>query len=282
MYIKMSLRNAEELTGISGTRKLNEYDDAVKNYINRLKMNNIAMELKGSSVLKKMDYPADFDLYSNINQIKTEQIFGEVNRIVTYINNNNNIYFMELKIQDNKNNKYRYYPDDKLNRKTFMKQIKDLSMIKIDTIIDKNGIFKEMSLIYSFNETKNDPLHFTDDLVTDINSLVKQGKYFKTIKRLYSLQNALGNYKKLNQYSKILNSKKGANYQLLNNLDAVVSLLKFYDDDLTKHKVVNNLKNRNLPKDLTKLAEMQKNLERDVNDSKMKNFVTNELKHLSV
>ena len=217
---------------ISATKTASSYKDNVKNLIKILTIKN-KIEIKGSASLASQKYPADLDFYTTISSNDIEKVRDVVNRI----NNDPNLYFIELKEQKG-NKKKKYYPttySDKLS-------MKNPDFIKIDLVCWFENRFIEASCIYQVKQEKQTTEEYISDINKDIEELQKEGKYYKVLKRLFSIYRAKNDKKKQLQLTKIFNSEVGEKYQIVSNVEALVLVLQYYKDDLTKKRVALNIK----------------------------------------
>ena len=80
----------------------------------------------------------------------------------------------------------------------------------------------------------------------EIKELVKSGKYFKALKRVFSI-NKLNNKKdELVKLTKFFNSNFGKMYKIISNLNTIKILLDNYKDKKIIKQVINNLKIYNI------------------------------------
>ena len=77
----------------------------------------------------------------------------------------------------------------------------------------------------------------------DFAGYYKEGKVYKSLKRMYSIYKLMGKKEKLVQLSKLFNSSTGFKYSLSSNLKAIELLLEHYDDFSIQNLVKANLKN---------------------------------------
>lgn len=204
-------------------------------FLKYLKFKKQKIVIKGTSSLKSQYYYSDYDLYSKIKRhYKHRTIANELNRILNQ--NINDMYFIENKIQ--------YMNGEKLKNINFKSTMfkKPVSFVKIDYIVRIDNIFRELSIIYDFKNEDIDVESKKQDLQNDINDLIKEGKYYKTLKRLFSIYKIEKNKKGLLTLTRFFNSNYGKIYALNSNLIAIQLLLKNYDDEMTKRKVMINLK----------------------------------------
>jgi hypothetical protein len=257
---------------IQEVKKPNEFDKGLKNIINKFKLGNNRIILNGSASLKSQKYFSDYDLFSPIeNEIRSPKLYEDIKKILKYIDENPDLYFVELKIQNNLDQKYKYYKGDILNYDKFTKEIKNLNYLKIDLIYFFENRFIEISIIYQF-----DIIDFDEDNPKDIKKQIKlfqddikelkeDKKYFKILKRYFSINRLLKNNKKLLELNKILNSSSGALYQKKSNLEALKTVSENYKDELTQRKILVNLKELKIPANIKLIEKYIDDLQNTIN-----------------
>ena len=119
---------------------------------------------------------------------------------------------------------------------------KNIKFIKIDYIVFFNFVFKDISIIYNFNNIKEDTPTKIERLKTDYNDLVKEGNIYKALKRSFSIYKIKKEYPKLKQLTQLFNSDIGKLYETNSNLKTIQLLKPMYKDILTKKRIDINLK----------------------------------------
>jgi hypothetical protein len=251
-----------------------------------LQFKNEPLELVGTAGLKRQLYPADYDFLSKIKFLKTKEMYNEFKKILDNIQQQNNLYFIEFKFQNKDESKFKIYSIDDFTLKTFYKHFKPskIDYCKIDLIInlENTNDFKEVSVIY-FIKKKNDEditkEKYILNLEDDYKGLIKEKKYYKSLKRLFTIYKLNMDYKKINILTKFFNSNIGKLYQLKNKLEAVLILLdKFKDDDIIKKRVLMFLRNNKIKKiDLEFIPELVDDYNKIINEEGLK-----ELKKLKI
>jgi gamma-glutamylcyclotransferase (GGCT)/AIG2-like uncharacterized protein YtfP len=222
-------------------------ENEIKQIISKLKFKDFNIELKGSANLQSQRYPSDFDLFSQIHG-NLDEFQNHIVKVLEYIINTPNLYLIELKYQYKDGSKRRWFYGDFFDITKV--SLNDIDFIKIDFVIVINYIFKDVSVIYSFN-----PSEFTKkDIENEMNELMNEGKYFKALKRQFLLSK--DNEKELLYLTNIFNSLYGKDYQIVNNIEAINKVYEKYKDRETKAKIMNNMKllgisfvSRNIVKD---------------------------------
>lgn len=218
-----------------------KFDDKLLYIIKELKFKNNRIEIKGTASLASQQYFSDYDLFSNIKgKYTNDQIYREVVKIINKIEKDDQLYFIELKVQNVNGSKTKFrqlpIPKDK-----FIKSITELNFIKIDMIARIENKFIEVSIIYSFSPAVESKADYVASLKDDIVELDKEHNYYKILKRLFSLYKIHNKKPKLVELTKFFNSDIGALYQKNSNLKAIKLLLEKYQDQDTIKKVIFNL-----------------------------------------
>lgn len=247
--------------------KRTNLDDKVKEVLFKLKYKNNPIQLVGSSSLRSQQYYSDFDCVSVIDKKdKPETIFKELESIINKIKQDPDLYFIELKIQT-KDNKFRYYKNDKLNLKVIEDNYKNIEFFKIDLCIWFDYHFTDLSIIYFLFSQKATRKEREQGIKQEIKEFEEEGNYFKVLKRKFIFYKGRGNHKKLKQLTKIFNSELGQKYRLISNLETLENLYDHYKDNHTKERIKINLKylglNKYNPNNLEK--EIDK-LKKEIND----------------
>jgi hypothetical protein len=214
----------------------------VKEIRDILKFGKNKINLNGSAGLKAQYYFSDYDFSVSLNKLDKSDYY-EFERILTDIDNNNFLYFIELKIQLLNGRKIRCHTINKFTDKIFNKHYLDVDFIKIDIVAWLDGRFTEMSCIYAVNN-KNDNADLMGSLKDDIKELTKEGKYYKVLKRFFNIQKIKGKYrhkKKLVLLTRFFNSEYGVIYRDIANVEACKLIFKKYKDNLTQYRIKSNL-----------------------------------------
>jgi hypothetical protein len=196
---------------------------------------------------------SDYDIYTNIKRSYTNiEIYDEFMKILRYILNNSNLYFLELKIESKNGKKYKWFPNEIIKKNDFIKSLEDLNFIKIDFSSYSNYMFNEISINYDFysedtNNTKKTKNEIIKDFETDIKDLKKNKKYFKILKRIYSISKLNKDSYKMKKLQNIFNDTYGVMYKTISNLKLIEQIQKYYKDPQTKKKIEINLSTLNEP-----------------------------------
>jgi len=250
------------------------FDDKLRKIILLLKFKNNKISIKGTASFKSQRYFSDYDLFSSIvYEYTPKQIYDEIVRIINNIDTTDDLFFIELKIQNANGKKTKFYNSD-IDEKKFIKKLEPLDFLKIDLIARIDNRFIEISIIYNFTTSANDEPSFISSIKEDITTLTKEGKFYKVLKRYFSLYQRNKDKSILLKLSKFFNSEFGALYQHSSNLKAIRLLLENYDDDITKRKVIINLKDINEVPDIQIIDKRVKDIDKIINEVAKKTVTT--------
>lgn len=243
-----------------------------------LKWSNKMPILIGTASLKSQRYPSDIDLNDFQMYPSRSQMYKKLKNILSKTGQNDNMYLIEIKIQCkvHPDMKVKFY-DDKFTKKEFMDSIKPLETIdyiKIDYVIRVLNKFIELSVNYYFDGEKmtNNQIDnkVIDSLNIDARNLIDEGNYYKALKRFFGIFKQVKDKKMLVKLSKFFNSENGQKYQIVSNLKAIKLLLENYDDDITKKKVILNLKDLHIPPNIDDIDNIISDLEKQYNKNAKK------------
>jgi hypothetical protein len=201
----------------------------------------------GSFSLESQRNAGDIDL-DNYIEGKIDHNFTEkeILKIVKNIDDNPNMFFIELKIQYKNGKKIKFGADQIDDIKIPTENFSNVEYMKIDTIIYYDGHFKEMSINIWLNPKVHDVVK---EIQKDINDLLKEKNYYKVVKRLFSIAKVENDKPRGKLISEFLNNYIGGEYKQLSNLKSIKLLLENYDDPLIRQKIRANLINdRIIPK----------------------------------
>jgi hypothetical protein len=163
--------------------------------------------------------------------------------VLQNINQNPDMYLIELKYQTKSDLKIRMYPGDIISQEGLERYYDQIKFIKIDTVARIKNKFYEISCIYLFkNEIEETKEELIKRLEDDITELKKEHKYYKVLKRLFSISMINNNINTAQLLMNVFNSDLGKQYEKLCNLQAIELLNEFYKDESTREKINLNLK----------------------------------------
>jgi len=128
--------------------------------------------------------------------------------------------------------------------------MKPPSMVKIDVVTFLNGRYLELSQIYKIKIGKelNYKIEKTGDIINRLNEetvkLIKEGNYYKALKRIFSNRKIHQNQKIDNKIERIidfLNSDVGIVGKSKSDLDVLIDLLEKYPKQIYTDDIYSNL-----------------------------------------
>jgi hypothetical protein len=242
-------------------------DQAIRTWTNALKFNNSPIVQLGTSSFKSQRYFSDYDLFSPVNDrdITPEKSCKEINKILTNLKSLDDIWFVELKIQNKDGSKEKFYEPD-VDCDKFVKSVKELDYLKFDFVvfIRETQKLTELSVIYSFSDMPP-----KEDLIkaikADYDYYKSEGNIYKALKRAFSIYRLRGDKEKMVEISDLFNSNTGLSYTISSNLKAIKLILdgNVSGGDIEK-KVAVNLKD--ISNDLDIPLNSEKQIDKAIKD----------------
>ena len=206
-------------------------DEAIRKFVAVLKLDNSPVVQLGTSSFKTQQFFSDYDLLSPISNrnLSAQKICDELKRILKSVADMDDIWFIELKIQNTDGSKEKFFPQDisPLDCDKVAKAIKTIDYIKIDAVIfirDTNKL-TELSIIYAFQDVPADEI-LIKTISEDYKHYKSSGNPYKALKRLFSVYRLDGNKEKMVELSSLFNSNTGKLYSISSNLQAVKLILE--------------------------------------------------------
>lgn len=206
-------------------------DEEIRKFVDVLKLVGSPVVQLGTSSFKTQQYFSDYDLLSPITKrdIPPAKICDELTRILSSLDKMDDIWFVELKIQNKDGSKEKFFPKDihPLDCKRVSKAIKSIDYIKIDAVIYIRGTNKltELSIIYAFQDVPADEI-LIKTISEDYKHYKSVGNTYKSLKRLFSVYRLEGDKENMVKLSSLFNSETGKLYSLSSNLKAVKLILE--------------------------------------------------------
>ena len=226
-------------------------------FVKTLQYDKTPIKLLGSAGTASQRYYSDYDMFSSVSSNDCKKVYDTINSIIERAENNPNMYFIEYKLQRRQGTtpqKIREIPDD---LKKFCEYFRNVEYIKLDYIVRIQNKFIELSIIYSFSRGEED---FRESVKKDIRELCEEGKYYKVLKRIFSIvskeRKSIDRDNKLILLTNFFNSDVGKMYQDASNLRAIKLLLENYEDEDTRRKAELNL--RDLKMKLSDIGKLER------------------------
>lgn len=194
-------------------------------------VNDRRPRLIGTAGLKSQLYTGDYDFTTDISDLPRDVVFTGLNDVVARIASDENMYFVEMKIQSNAGKKERIYRGAEFSHTFFGKiPFDDIDFIKVDVVFRKEVSNEFFDASCMFGMGKEEMGEDADDerlkeLEQDFGELVSEGRYFKALKRLFSMMRIKNDEPETSiQLVKLFNSDVGRLYQNTSQLKAVQTL----------------------------------------------------------
>ena len=190
----------------------------------------------GSASLKNILYASDIDLNEK-SKITGKNPFKHVYDI--FLNKfkkakaNPNIFITDFKAGFNdKNESIKWSYKKLLNEKQlFIQSIQKKSMIKLDVIYLLNGVFVDVTEVYfleignfkTYDDKELNSKTVLSELKKSYDECIKEGMYFKALKRLNSIMNMTN--KNTDKLTAFFNSQSGLLYKCFSDLHILLTLI---------------------------------------------------------
>lgn len=207
-------------------------------------VNDRRPRLIGTAGLKSQLYTGDYDFTMDLSDLPRDVVFTGLNDVVNNIASNPEIYFVEMKIQSNSGKKERIYRGAEYSHSFFSRMSFDeVDFIKVDTVFRKEASneFFDASCMYSLGDEveagEDADAERLKELEQDFGEMINEGKYWKALKRLFSMMRIRNDEPETAiQLVKLFNSETGKLYQLTSQLKAI-NTLKWELDKTLKLRV---------------------------------------------
>lgn len=199
--------------------------------------------LIGSANIRNIKYAVDYDLNENLKVNDSVTILNQFLSIFEKAYQDKNYYVVDFKCGYEKNEPIRWNFQDLKNGYVYIEKNKVTfqeclvmpdNVIKLDLVYLYNDIFTDINILYNLHivgkksdltnakkETNKDMVESIND---DIKDLHKEGKYFKILKRLFTLSILEKHVDK--GMIQLLNSDYGQFYKFFNCLNLVLIMLE--------------------------------------------------------
>ena len=231
------------MANILETRELGELDGDVSRLLTKFELPGAKLNIKGSAKYKHLKYRSDYDLLIAIRRGMTApQFFEAISEVLHKIAKDKNMFFIELKLESTAGEKKRLHPRQEIRMTWLEKDFDKLSFAKIDVVIRVQNKFYEASCIYAFRDGPIDQAGVIENLQQDMKEYIREGNYYKALKRLFSIAVLNNNQTTLTYLSNVFNSPLGQENEKLCNLKALQLLWQNYPDKSTLQKINQNIK----------------------------------------
>ena len=185
--------------------------------------------LKGSAVIGGQENFSDYDFFTELPDCPHSQLYKFFKRLLTILRHNPKLFFIELKIQGHR--KIRHHPGDSYIEDVFYKDLQGASFVKVDIVSFIDKIATEASCIYSLKQLPQTQEEYKKEIEEDVRELKNEGKWFKVLKREFSLARVNGEEEKAIKLLSVFNTQLGQTYKIISSLEACQLVKKYYDAD---------------------------------------------------
>ncbi len=224
----------------------NKIPQQLVQYISALRYKNEQIFFEGSASLIRNNYSGDIDLQCFIDA--DLDMYPEFKKILDKTDKIDNMYFIEGKVQLQDGKKVRWYKPAEFVP-TMVKNYNLIDFIKLDYVLLLNGIFTELSIIYTIKRDDRDtPEEILNAIKKDYNGYIADGQIFKAMKRLFTIVKITdlpeANRVLESMVKGLFNTEGGKLYKLNSALKAIVLFKEHFqstEDNRIAEQVYKNL-----------------------------------------
>ena len=240
------------------TQKISDYPEELQNYFHQMSISS-EFEIIGSSHYKNFLYSNDYDLNEYYKAKDTPQVLNKLHNnfleMFEEAQKNPNQYITDFKcgkigeepIRWNYENLKNGY--QKINNKKYLftECLLMDSTIKLDEVVFINGLASEITNNYFLkigskgNSKKNTKNEIIKMLKQNYEECIEEKKYFKALKRKFSIYQIRHPNKIPKTLLSILNSNSGRLYKTVNDLKLIILLLELKGRKPNHEMIINNL-----------------------------------------
>ena len=239
-------------------QKLNNYPKELQDYFHKMSITS-DFDIIGSAHYKNFAYTNDYDLNENFKTENNPKVLNNLYKLFlnkfTEAEKDPNQLITDFKCGELNGESVRWNYDNMkkgfqiINNKkiTFQECLLMDSTIKLDEVVFINGLATEITNNYfiKIGNLGNYKQNTKDDIIKMLEEsyeeCIKEKKYFKALKRKFSIYQI----KHPNQIQKklllLLNSNSGRLYKVISDLKLIILLLEFKGKKPTKLQIINNL-----------------------------------------
>jgi hypothetical protein len=239
-------------------QKLNNYPKELQDYFHKMSITS-DFDIIGSAHYKNFAYTNDYDLNENFKTENNPKVLNNLYKLFlnkfTEAEKDPNQLITDFKCGELNGESIRWNYDNMkkgyqiINNKkiTFQECLLMDSTIKLDEVVFINGLATEITNNYfiKIGNSGNYKQNTKDDIIKMLeesyDECIKEKKYFKALKRKFSIYQI----KHPNQIQKklllLLNSNSGRLYKVISDLKLIILLLEFKGKKPTREQIINNL-----------------------------------------
>ena len=229
----------------------------------------------GSSSLKGILYASDIDLNEKTKvsgKHPFEHVYDMFVQKFKIARENDNIFITDFKAGNNKDESIKWTYDKLIkNKDLFIKCLHTKSMIKLDIIYLLNGVYVDITEVYflqigdfkTYDDNELDSKMVLSELKKSYDECIKEGQFFKALKRLNSIMNI--NHKNTTiTLTEFFNSQSGLLYKCYSDLNILLTLI---NNKFRKPKIEDIKNNLQIIKQMLSIqTETKQNVSKIIDD----------------
>jgi hypothetical protein len=223
--------------------KKTQYKADINDLLRTAELDNSYIYMIGSASLLISKYYGDLDFACIYEKRDATKMYNDLMGVIEKIKNNDDLRYIELKIQKKDGDKVKFGAHDKIDLSTFKKNT-NVDYYKIDIIGYIHKRFTEISINYhpKTKITKDTLDKNVINIKKDIKEYAEEGNYLKSLKRSFTISVIEKDNEKARVLVDYLNSPIMAKYMIKSELEAIKLLNENYTDDITRNRIRERLK----------------------------------------
>jgi len=201
----------------------------------------------GSASIQKNIYYSDYDFFEKVEEVNEKDIYQHFRDLFIQVSNRENMIVSDLKCgvgpdgEPIRWNQQQIMRNDN-NGLTFEECLSHKGMVKIDIIYLLNGRFIELTNVYEIVINGESNLDYSidksiQDKTDEYKLMVKEGNYFKSLKKLYSIMKITNlSDLRLEKLLNYFNSPMGLLYRCKSDLETLLVAINSSEFDLDEVK----------------------------------------------
>ena len=184
----------------------------------------------GSASLRSILYAGDYDTNESLESLSPAAVAKGLKDVVRRLRKMPNVIVGDIKLGVDANGEEKHWSPGEFLTSNITPFIESGGRRKIDAVALVNGRYVELSTVYQYPDEISSNKEYVEELKADIKEKVKEGDYWKALKRLFSIRR-ITNPKKADDMIPIFNGEFGLLYQVISDIGVLIYLLELHKGD---------------------------------------------------
>jgi len=191
----------------------------------------------GSGSLRNILYAGDYDSNENLKNLSPAQVAKGLKAVIRRLRKLKNVVVGDIKLGGTMADAIHWSPGEIIQGK-LEPYIEQEARRKIDAVAFINGRYVELSTVYNYPSEIADNKQYIKELEADMAEQVREGNYWKALKRLFSIRRITAP-KKAEAMIPLFNSELGLLYSVISDIEVLLYLMDLHkgNPELIKEEV---------------------------------------------